>query len=130
MNRLYAGTFSTVCRHKTTHIIIIFIFVILHYCNTGQYFEIFLYSLTNKTIFFSRWHFVLHVCFASFSKCLRSCIFHPSLVCVGGNARDLFKSPEGQGHEGHMGLLAMPWAQRVPELHDAVSDVEGGDILS
>lgn len=89
----------------------------------------YIHSLT-KPFFFFRWHFVLHVCFASFSKCLRSCIFHPSLVCVGGNARDLFKSPEGQGHEGHMGLLAMPWAQRVPELHDAVSDVEGGDILS
>lgn len=89
----------------------------------------YIHSLT-KPFFFFRWHFVLHVCFASFSKCLRSCIFHPSLVCVGGNVRDLFKSPEGQGHEGHMGLLAMPWAQRVPELHDAVSDVEGGDILS
>lgn len=44
-----------------------------------------------------------------------------------GEASELFMSPEGQGHEGYKKLLAMPWPQRAPELHDTtVSDVGGG----
>lgn len=29
----------------------------------------------------------------------------------------LLECPEGQGYEGYKGLSAMPWSQRLPELH-------------
>lgn len=106
MNRLYAGTFSTVCRHKTTHIIIIFIFVILHYCNTGQYFEIFLYSLTNKTIFF----FPLALCapclFCIFFKMFKKLYFSPLTCLCGGKREGLIQVAWGTGTWGTYGTFS------------------------
>lgn len=65
----------------------------------------YIHSLT-KPFFFFRWHFVLHVCFASFSKCLRSCIFHPSLVCVGGKREGLIQVAWGTGTWGTYGTFS------------------------